>query len=92
MSAQFKLTAKHLAFGDVQFIVEAENPKAAFTAFKNIVFNHKQWIVTDNQLIAGVSRNAGDPLLGKPGRHRDKCLCPECMDCDFSLNDMAKDD
>jgi len=73
---QYQITATHPAFGEVRFTFLAETQDGAFSTLKNIVFNHKQWIVTNNELLAGVERNAGD--RGGPGRHRPDCVCIEC--------------
>jgi hypothetical protein len=73
---KYELTATHQAFGEVRFILLSKSHKAAFAAFKNIVFNHKQWIVKDNALLAGIEKDAGD--RGGPGRHLEDCGCIEC--------------
>jgi hypothetical protein len=73
---KYQITARHQAFGEVLFVVMAENNKEAFSAFKNIVFNHKQWIVRENSLLAGIEKDRGD--RGGPGRHHDDCHCMEC--------------
>jgi hypothetical protein len=72
---QYQITANHLGLGEVKMIFLAENKQAAFSKFKNIVFNHKQWLISENKLLAGIERN---PDVGVPGRHRMDCRCVEC--------------
>jgi len=48
----FQITAKHAGLGTVLFTMEAADRKAAFSKFKSVVFNHKQWIVSSNDEIA----------------------------------------
>jgi hypothetical protein len=73
---QYQITATHPACGEVRFTFLAKTREEAFSTFKNIVFNHKQWIVSDNSLLAGTEHNAGD--RGGPSRHAHDCRCFEC--------------
>ena len=73
---QYQITANHLGLGEVKMIFLAESKQAAFAKFKNIVYNHKQWLISENELLQGIERNAGD----KQGRHPLNC---DCMDCEL---------
>jgi hypothetical protein len=42
------ITAKHMAYGLVEFSLEATDAKAAFETWKQIVFSPRQWVVTHN--------------------------------------------
>lgn len=43
-----EITAVHPAFGEVTFIVQAENGLKAFSLWKSIVFSPRQWSVRKN--------------------------------------------
>lgn len=43
-----EITAVHPAFGEVTFILEAENGLKAFSLWKSIVFSPRQWSVRKN--------------------------------------------
>jgi hypothetical protein len=49
--SKFELTATHPAFGTVVFVVEAEDDKAAFARWKQIVYSSRQWIVKSNIVV-----------------------------------------
>jgi hypothetical protein len=46
--SKYTITANHLAFGVVEFTLEAGDAKDAFSKFKQIVFAARQWIVQKN--------------------------------------------
>jgi hypothetical protein len=46
---KFKLTAGHPALGTVVIIMEAADRKDAFSRFKTLVFNFRQWRITRNE-------------------------------------------
>jgi hypothetical protein len=50
----YQITANHQGFGEVKFIVAAIDSRDAFSRFKNIVNNFRQWIVTANDELVGV--------------------------------------
>lgn len=43
-----KITATHPAFGVIVFIIEAEDPKAAFQRWKQVVYSSRQWNIKSN--------------------------------------------
>lgn len=46
--SKFVIAASHGAFGNVKFIYEAEDAKAAFSMFKQTVYSIRQWIIISN--------------------------------------------
>jgi hypothetical protein len=66
-----EITAVHPAFGEVTFIVEAENGLKAFSLWKSIVFSPRQWSVRKNtgaeyraaKTVASPNLNGDDPDL-----------------------------
>ena len=68
----FKITAKHPAFGVVDFTIAADDSKAAFGKWKNMMFSSRQWTVSDNQMVEGVSAVST--------QHRIGCNCIDCID------------
>ena len=55
-NSEFRITAKHQAFGTVTVILEATDRKHAFSQFKSMVFNHRQWIISSNEAQEGEGR------------------------------------
>jgi hypothetical protein len=47
--SNFTIEANHLAYGTVKFVVPATDERAAFSAWKQIVSNPRQWIVKRNE-------------------------------------------
>lgn len=43
-----QIMAHHLGFGLVGFIIEADDDKKAFSKWKQVVFNPRQWIIKSN--------------------------------------------
>lgn len=52
---KFQITTTHPAFGEVIFIIEAEDSAKAFTKWKSVVFNPRQWNVRSNSVLAQLS-------------------------------------
>jgi hypothetical protein len=53
-----EITAHHLGFGTVTFIVEAEDSAKAFSKWKQVVFNPRQWIVKSNTVVGTATEAA----------------------------------
>jgi hypothetical protein len=45
---KFQITAGHPALGTVVIVLEAADRKDAFGKFKTLVFNYRQWRITEN--------------------------------------------
>jgi hypothetical protein len=43
-----EIVATHPAFGEVTFVIEAEDTVKAFSIWKQIVFSSRQWVVKSN--------------------------------------------
>ena len=50
--SKYVITAKHQAYGEVNFIVPGADSKSAFETWKQIVFSPRQWAVTSNVPVA----------------------------------------
>lgn len=46
---KFAITSKHIAFGVIVFTIEAATRQEAFSKFKNVVCNPRQWVITCNE-------------------------------------------
>jgi hypothetical protein len=46
--SNYEIVATHPAFGEVRFVVAAEDSHKAFALWKQIVFSSRQWIVKSN--------------------------------------------
>lgn len=57
----YSILANHQAFGLVEFRFLAENERDAFNAFKQIVFNARQWIVKSNEPLPAVCGSPAAP-------------------------------
>ena len=45
---KFQIEAKHPSYDVVVFILEAEDDKKAFSVWRQVVGNNRQWIVRSN--------------------------------------------
>lgn len=59
---KFQITATHMAFGTVVFIIEAEDDKQAFTKWKSVVFSGRQWVVKSNTKLTKQTFDEKPPL------------------------------
>lgn len=48
MKTKIEITATHPAFGEVTFVIRADDGKQAFTLWKQIVYSSRQWVVQKN--------------------------------------------
>lgn len=49
--SRFRIVAQHMAFGVVEFVIEAEDAQEAFAKWKQVVYSGRQWIVKSNELL-----------------------------------------
>lgn len=69
MKTKFALVANHLAYGDIVFVIEAEDSRAAFRVWKQVVGRPNQWIVRSNaatrdnsEVLVSRLKDAGYPV------------------------------
>jgi hypothetical protein len=49
--SKHEVVATHPAFGEVVFLIEAEDAAKAFSIWKQIVYSSRQWIVKSNTAV-----------------------------------------
>lgn len=57
---KFEITARHPVYGFVGFVLEAEDDKKAYSAWKQMVGNSRQWIIKSNTQVVAPLENVED--------------------------------
>lgn len=60
---KFQIVAQHMAFGNVVFILEAEDDKKAFAKWKQVVFSGRQWVVKSNTQVTSGKVKKEEPTV-----------------------------
>ena len=81
MKTKFALVANHLVYGDIVFVIEAEDSRAAFKTWKQVVGRPNQWIVRSNGEAASQHSDSVATPVPDAG-HRASPVDPE-FEADF---------
>lgn len=81
MKTKFELVAHHLAYGQMTFVIEAEDNRAAFRVWKQVVGRPNQWVVRSNAAAASRHNDSSATQVSDAG-HRASRVDPE-FEADF---------
>jgi hypothetical protein len=52
---KYAITGRHPGLGTITFVIEAADKRLAFSTWKNVVVNCRQWIITSNDPVAEIA-------------------------------------